>query len=241
MPDQGRDGEDCSHQGFLRELPPAGLKGAPACAVRIAPHLGKPGLPDTRQLSSGHMGRGLAQTSAALQCSERTLRRYVREGLLHADEREAREVRLPIDEEIYLREHWSVLRGLRRALRTEQGVRLAVLFGSQATGEDRPDSDVDLLVELNGRDLRRQMALQRRLTRALGRRVHLVALEDAAKSPSMLTDILSEGRVIVDRAERWPALQRTRSRVMAAAEREDHELLEQAREAIAAARERVAD
>ena len=43
---------------------------------------------------------------------------------------------------------WSLLSALRRALRTEPNVRLAVVYGSFARGDDVSDSDLDLLVSL---------------------------------------------------------------------------------------------
>jgi predicted nucleotidyltransferase len=57
------------------------------------------------------------------------------------------------------------------------GIRHLSLFGSVARGDDGPDSDIDLAVELD-RDkhigLFRLIALQRRLTELLGRKVDLL-------------------------------------------------------------------
>ncbi|MEX2448807.1 MAG: nucleotidyltransferase domain-containing protein [Solirubrobacterales bacterium] len=159
------------------------------------------------------MSLGLAETAKALECNERTLRRYVNEGLVRGERHGRQELRLPYREERYLREHWGLLSGLRRALRTEHGVRLAVLFGSTATGEDAPSSDVDLLIEHSTGDLEQVVELQRRLQARIGRPIHLVLLEDAEQSPPLLADVLEEGRPIVDRNGTWRRLQRDRRRV----------------------------
>ena len=45
-----------------------------------------------------------------------------------------------------------------------------------------------------------------RLERRLGRGVQLIRLQDAERTPSLLADALREGRVLVDRDARWPAL-----------------------------------
>lgn len=186
------------------------------------------------------MGRGLAQTAEQLSCSERTLRRYVSDGLLREERPSGQEVRIPFSEERYLHSHWPLLSGLRRALRTEHDVRLAVLFGSMATGEDEPDSDADLLIRHRSDDLGRTVRLRRRLENALGRRVHLVLFGDAERSPSLLADALLEGRVIIDRDGDWPRLQRRRTRLLREAESEDRAADQAARLAVAAARERAA-
>jgi hypothetical protein len=71
------------------------------------------------------------------------------------------------------------------------GVSSLALFGSAARGEDRPDSDVDVLVEF-GRPagLFDFVRVRRRLERALGRRVDLVTPE--ALRPSMRESILRD-------------------------------------------------
>jgi predicted nucleotidyltransferase len=62
------------------------------------------------------------------------------------------------------------------ALSRRYGARHVRVFGSVARGEERPDSDVDLLVELDhGYDLFAQrLPLTERLSELLGRRVDLV-------------------------------------------------------------------
>jgi predicted nucleotidyltransferase len=185
------------------------------------------------------MSRGLAETAERLECSERTLRRYANEGLLRGERRGRQELRLPYGEERYLRQHWTLLSGLRRALRTEHSVRLAILFGSTATGEDLPDSDVDLLVEHSTGDLDQVVELRRRLQERIGRPIHLVLFEDAEQSPSLLGDVLLEGRVIVDREDAWRRLGRERGRVLRQAAAKEEATHVAARRALAEARGRL--
>jgi len=172
-------------------------------------------------------------------CSERTLRRYINDGLLHGRELHRRRFELPEQEERYLLAHWPLLRSLRAALRTERDVRLAVLFGSTATGEDTERSDVDLLVSHRREGGQVLAALRRRLEDALGRRVHLVRLDDAQRSAALLADVLEEGRIIVDRDRCWPALVADRERVLAQAARQDAQALALAHAAVDAARKRT--
>src|SRR6266508_1991 len=84
-----------------------------------------------------------------LEVPERTLRRAASEGLIHGRRISERRYETSLREEAYLRRHWPLLRALREALRTEPNVRLAVLFGSQATGRATESSDLDLLVVLD--------------------------------------------------------------------------------------------
>src|ERR1022692_919491 len=95
---------------------------------------------------------------------------------------------------------------LRAALRTEPNVRLAVLFGSMAKGDDHEDSDIDVLVVLDDPSIGRLVALTERLSRRLGRDVQLVRLADAENSPVFMADIIEQGRVLIDREGRWPGL-----------------------------------
>jgi hypothetical protein len=68
------------------------------------------------------------------------------------------------------------------ALASRYGARNVRVFGSVARGEDRPDSDVDLLVEFeSGRGLLAHAALVRELGQLLGCRVE-VASQDGLKA-----------------------------------------------------------
>jgi uncharacterized protein len=186
------------------------------------------------------MGLALDASANELGCSERTLRRYINGGLLHGRLIVRGQLELSQAERAYLRGHWGLLSKLMEALRTERDVRLAVLFGSTATGEDTPVSDVDLLIVHRRSEWRAQAGLQVRLRRALGTPVDVVTLEQAESQPALLADVLREGRVLIDRDDLWEALQQRRAEIAAAGAREDELTMTRARETLAAARERLA-
>lgn len=153
---------------------------------------------------------GLA--ASELEIPERTLRRAVSEGLVRGERLSPRRFRITFREEAYLRSHWGMLRALRAALRTEPNVRLAVLFGSMATGKDDEHSDVDVLVVLHDPDVKRLAELAERLSRRIGREMQLVRLSDAQTSPVLMLDVIDHGRVLVDRDDLWSGLARAASR-----------------------------
>lgn len=90
----------------------------------------------------------LAELADELGVDARTLRRAAADGTIRCERVGARRQRVSEDERRYAAGHWSLLSALRRALRTEPNVRLAVVYGSFARGDDTPDSDLDLLVSL---------------------------------------------------------------------------------------------
>ena len=90
--------------------------------------------------------------------------------------------------------------------RTEQNVRFALLFGSAAIGTDTPASDVDVLVDLRDAGFERVVDLAMKLTGLVGRPVDVVELKDAETEPSFLAQVVADGRVLVDREDRWPEL-----------------------------------
>lgn len=141
-----------------------------------------------------------------LDVPERTLRRAAAEGLVHGHRASARRYETSLREEAYLRRQWPLLRSLRDTLRTEPNVRLAVLFGSQATGRGTQRSDIDLLVALADASATRVAQLTGRLERRLARDVQLVRLQDAEAAPALMADALEHGRVLVDRDGGWPRL-----------------------------------
>jgi predicted nucleotidyltransferase len=72
------------------------------------------------------------------------------------------------------------------------------LFGSSARGEDREDSDIDLLVEFSKRkSLLALVSLERKMSAVLGRKVDL--LTEAAVSPYLRQNISKDRRVIYER------------------------------------------
>jgi predicted nucleotidyltransferase len=138
--------------------------------------------------------------------NERTLRRALSEGTLRAKRPSPRKLEIEATEKRYLRRSWKLLAALRSALRTEQNVRFALLFGSAARGEDSAASDIDLVVEMRDPSLARIADLGAKLEALLDRRVDILTLDDARGNSRMLAQALAEGRVLVDREDRWPAL-----------------------------------
>src|SRR6266508_256316 len=171
------------------------------------------------------MRTSLAELADELDTTDRTLRRAVYQGLLHGHRPSPRTLDLPIAERVYARRAWPLLSSLREALRTEPAVSLAVLFGSRARGDDHPLSDVDLLVRLRqGANLRELAA---RVSERLGHRLQVVLLEDARRKPLFLTEVMREGRVLVDRDEAWPALLAERRQIEREARREHRRVEDQ--------------
>lgn len=150
----------------------------------------------------------LALLAEEVGVNERTLRRAVNQGGLHASRSTPRALELSLSERRYIRRSWSLLAALRMGLRTEHNVRFALLFGSAARGTDGPGSDVDMVVDLRDPSLDRVVDLSAKLTAIIGRRVDVVRLEDAEADPSFLAGALAEGRVLVDREGLWPRLRR---------------------------------
>jgi len=71
------------------------------------------------------------------------------------------------------------------------GARNVRVFGSVARGDDRPNSDIDLLVDVEpGRTLLDVIALEQDLQELLGRRVEV--LTDGGLSPYLQQRILAE-------------------------------------------------
>jgi len=150
----------------------------------------------------------LALLAEEIGVSERTLRRAVNEGSLRATRPTPRNVQLPLSERRYVRRSWRLISALRAALRTEKNVRFALLFGSAARGTDTTASDVDVLVQMRDSSLERIVDLGAKLSAIVGRRVDLVRLEDAESEPTLLADLVGEGRVLVDRGGQWAGLRR---------------------------------
>jgi predicted nucleotidyltransferase len=149
----------------------------------------------------------IQELAGELDVEERTLRRAVAQGALRATRPGPRRLRLAAGEREYLRAHWLLLSQLRQALRTEHGVRLAVLYGSLARGDEDDGSDLDLLISF-ARD--RPLAgsrLTARLQRVSGRRVDIARLDRVdAQVPLLLDRVVEEGRVLIDRDGEWERL-----------------------------------
>lgn len=150
----------------------------------------------------------LAHLAEEVGVSERTLRRCVSQGTLRGARPTARTLDLPLSERGYIRRSWGLLSTLRSALRTEQNVRFALLFGSAATGGDAASSDVDILVDLRDAGLERVVDLSGKLAAMVARPCDIVRLEDAEGDPDFFADVIGEGRVLVDRDGSWPLVRR---------------------------------
>jgi len=185
------------------------------------------------------MSFALQELADSLQINERTLRRAWALGTLRGTRTTPYRLELPVEERIYLRRHWPTLSSLRRALRTEPSVSMAVVFGSIARGDDHVESDVDLLVALREPELHHRVALADRLRTRTGLTLEVVALEDALRRPSLMVEVLRDGRVLVDRDGRWPGLRAQIKRVGTQAQRDRKLLAERAREATAVFAERA--
>jgi predicted nucleotidyltransferase len=185
------------------------------------------------------MGQALGHTADELGCSERTLRRYIGASLLRGRRVATRGIELSMEEADYLRNHWALLHALKGALRTERDIRLAVLFGSTALGEDQPDSDVDLLIGHRRSGSRPLAGVRSRLRHTLDKPVHLVSLEQARDAPSLLADVLKEGRPLVDRDGLWSHLNTEADDILARATKENRDVAANALNAVAEARARL--
>ncbi len=81
------------------------------------------------------------------------------------------------------------------AILGEYGVQTIGIFGSYARGEQRPDSDIDLLVSFKDRkSLLTIVRIERELSESLGVKVDL--LTEGSVSPYLIDRIKSELKVI---------------------------------------------
>jgi predicted nucleotidyltransferase len=162
----------------------------------------------------------LPTIAGEIGADERTLRRAAQRGTVHCHRPGLRQLELADGEVEYLRTHWGLLSALNRALRTEPNVRLALLYGSAARGDDGAGSDVDLLVDLREDTPSAATELALRLERALGRAVDVARLRRANRdAPLLVLEAVEDGRVLVDRDDLWTTLRAQRSRLERAARR----------------------
>jgi predicted nucleotidyltransferase len=181
---------------------------------------------DPTSISNGHTKLytrgvlGLNDLAHELGADERTLRRAVTDGTIRCERLGPRKRRVSDEERRYILDHWPLLAELRRALRTEPNVRLAVVYGSTARGDDTPHSDLDLLVSLAEDRPDAAVKLAVRLERTLGRDVDIARLNRIKDSaPLLLLQALDEGRVVLDRDRQWEQLRAQRADIVRRARR----------------------
>jgi len=122
---------------------------------------------------------------------------------------------------------------LHRALRTEHDIRLAVLYGSLARGDEDAGSDLDLLISLADKRPSAGLELAIRLEPVAGRQVDVAHLERVeADAPLLLDRVLDEGRVLVDRDGHWRLLRERHSAIRARAGHEHRRQMASAARAI---------
>ena len=90
-----------------------------------------------------------------------------------------------------------ILDRLRECAGALAAVQLAVLFGSTARGQRRPESDVDVGVLLDPGTPAIRLHAQAALGRAAGRDVHVIYLDEAP--PLLRFEIARDGVVLVER------------------------------------------
>jgi predicted nucleotidyltransferase len=153
----------------------------------------------------------LGDLAGELGADERTLRRAVVDGMVRCERLGPRRQLISDEERSYAVGHWQELAKLRRALRTEPNVRLAIVYGSVARGDETPESDLDLLVSLAKDRPEAAVKLAVRLERVLGRQVDVARLNRIMDSaPLLLLQAIDDGRVVLDRDGQWPVLRASR-------------------------------
>ncbi|HTA96121.1 MAG TPA: nucleotidyltransferase domain-containing protein [Solirubrobacteraceae bacterium] len=163
----------------------------------------------------------LADLAREIGADTRTMRRAVTDGTIRCERSSPRRQNVDEDEYRYAIAHWPLLAKLRELLRTEPNVRLAVLYGSTATGVDTSSSDVDLLVSLARDRSEAAVQLATRLERRLGRDVDVARLNRVRDSAALLLlQAIDEGRVLLDRDGLWATLQAERAEIERQAHRE---------------------
>ncbi len=169
----------------------------------------------------------LDQIAQELGSSGRSLRRAASRGTIRCVRLSQRKLSVAPGEELYIRRYWRLLARMVQVLRTQANVRVAVLFGSASRGEDRADSDLDVLVRFADPSVRALSLLTERLEEATGRSVQLVELRSAENSPLLLSDAMRDGRVLVDRDGDWSRLKRRERAIARTARTEDERLTDE--------------
>jgi len=142
------------------------------------------------------------------------MRRAAADGTIRCERVSPRRQSVDDREHDYAITHWATLAKLRKLLRTEPNIRLAVLYGSTARGEDTPTSDIDLLVSFAEDHPEAAIKLAVRLERGLSREVDIARLDRIRDTaPLLLLQAIDDGRVVFDRDRLWTALLANRDEI----------------------------
>ena len=74
----------------------------------------------------------------------------------------------------------------------QYGVKKVALFGSYSTGEETPDSDVDLLISTEITGIR-FFGIAERLRKKLRKKIDLIEVRQLSNNQQLLDDILKDG------------------------------------------------
>jgi predicted nucleotidyltransferase len=172
----------------------------------------------------------LADLAREVGADARTMRRAAADGTIRPERAGPRRQNVGLQEYGYAVTHWPLLASLRKLLRTEPNVRLAVLYGSTARGEDTPPSDIDLLVSFRDDRPEAAVKLAVRLERGLERKVDIARLDRVRETgPLLLLQVIDEGRALLDRDGLWRELQTQRDQIELQANRAHEAQRERAR------------
>jgi predicted nucleotidyltransferase len=95
---------------------------------------------------------------------------------------------------------------LKASLTASPRVALAVVFGSVARGEARPDSDIDLLVVIRDETPEAVWELRDELETRVERTVQITHLDEVWSATDLMPDVAAHGRLLVDLDDRWPTI-----------------------------------
>ncbi|MFO0760366.1 MAG: nucleotidyltransferase domain-containing protein [Byssovorax sp.] len=100
----------------------------------------------------------------------------------------------------------DLLTQLRLLLAKHPEVRVAMLFGSEARGTARHDSDIDLAVDAPEADL---LSIDADISAALDREVDIITLDDAVLTIPMMEHLIHDGIIVYERSRGDGALLRS--------------------------------
>jgi len=142
------------------------------------------------------------QAAAEVGVEPARLSRWLRTGVVVT----SAESELDEAERRWLAQNGSLVREIDEVTRSDESIDTVVLFGSRARGDQRLESDVDLIVDGKIADDSRALAVLRgELLERLGRDVEIATLAEARAAPVVLLEAVHEGRALKDTAGRWRA------------------------------------